>query len=216
MKMFVFANAWRLVARAGFLALIGLTVGCSEQTAQVGGKVLLDGEALSIRDSQRGMVVFRPVAGGATCTGLIDKLGEYQVATGSRSSLVPGDYLVSVRVIELVEATSSGEAPAGKPITPAVYADPLTSGISFLVKSGRNQCDISLDSAAGPAVAPGVMPAEGEVDAESAGDARAAGADSAGEGEGLEPGAVADGGIGEDIPGADTAPPTSEESIDES
>ncbi len=138
----------------GAMVLVSLmAIGCSERSASVSGVVELDDKPISIEDDQRGMVVFRPVAGGATCTSLINKDGTFRVATGSSSGVAPGDYMVSVRVIELVPK-EEGQGAGGKPITPALYADPLTSGLLYSVKSGVNQIEIELDSDAGPAVLP--------------------------------------------------------------
>lgn len=115
------------------------------------GVVKLDDKPLSLSDSQRGMIVFRPVAGGATCSGLLNSDGTYSVATGGTAALAPGDYLVSVRVVELVEASDEATPPSGRAVTPAIYADPLTSGLTYVVKSGPNTYDVALDSTAGPA-----------------------------------------------------------------
>ncbi len=138
-----------------------LMTGCTDLTAKVTGTVYLDDKPVNITSSQRGMVVFRPTKGGATCTGLIGESGNYSVSTGSESALVPGDYLVSVQVLESVPPKGGDDAPSGKPITPALYADPLTSGLSFVVKGGANEYDIKLDSSAGPTV---IAPPEPEVD----------------------------------------------------
>ncbi|TWT86202.1 hypothetical protein Mal64_39450 [Pseudobythopirellula maris] len=148
--------------------------GCNERTATVSGVVQLDGSAMKIGEGQRGMVIFRPVAGGATCTSLITPAGGYSVATGSSAGLAPGDYLVSVRVIELVPG-SEGEGASGKPITPAVYSDPLTSGLLFTVVNGVNKIVIDLDSSAGPAVTP--TPPKNEANLEEAGPEEAGGAE---------------------------------------
>lgn len=139
---------------AGCLMLLAMATGCSELTATVSGRVFMDGEPMKIADNERGMVVFRPVAGGPTCSGLLTPDGAFAVSTGSSSALTPGDYMVSVRVVRLVPASTAGEAPSGTPITPAVYADPLTSGLLFAIESGKNQIDIKLTSNAGPAVVP--------------------------------------------------------------
>lgn len=114
----------------------------------------MDGKPLKIAKDERGLVVFRPVAGGPTCSGLIASSGTFSMATGSSTALSPGDYLVSVRVVRLGPPARPGEAPSGVPLTPAVYSDPLTSGLVFSVESGKNTIDIELSSAAGPAELP--------------------------------------------------------------
>lgn len=136
------------------LLLACAVTGCSDQTARVSGKVLLDDKPMKVEDDQRGMLVFRPVAGGPTCSGLVSPDGTYKISTGSSAGLVPGDYMVSVRLIQLIPAKEGEAVPSGEPLTPAVYADPLTSGLTVAVKSGQNNVDIELSSAAGPAVLP--------------------------------------------------------------
>jgi len=135
-------------------------MGCTDLTARVTGKILLDGKPLLVGSDERGMIVFRPVAGGPTCSGLISEKGTYEISTGSSVGLTPGDYLVSVRVIKLIPSPNKEEGPAGQPITPAVYADPLTSGLTYSVSSGENALDIKLSSSAGPAVLPVVVEPE--------------------------------------------------------
>lgn len=156
------SRVW-VVAAMAFLGL--QATGCSERTAKVSGVVKLDDSPMKITEGQRGIVVFRPVAGGATCTSLINGDGTYSVATGASAGVTPGDYMVSVRVIELVPGDEEGQGASGQPITPALYADPLTSGLMFKVGSGVNNVAIELDSQAGPAVLPPPV-VEGEVDAD--------------------------------------------------
>lgn len=138
------------------LAVLGLLapIGCSDLTATVSGKVYLDDKPLKVSGAQRGMVVFRPVAGGPTCSGLIDADGQYRISTGSKAAVAPGDYMVSARVMEVVPSPNSNRPPTGRPLTPAVYGDPLTSGLTTTVKRGANQYDLKLKSSAGPAVEP--------------------------------------------------------------
>lgn len=124
--------------------------GCSDLTSRVSGQVMLDGKPLEIAEGQRGTVLFRPVEGGPTTTAIIESDGTYTLKTGSASGIKPGDYLVSVRVVEIKPAGEEGAAPTGTPITPAIYADPLQSGFQFNVKSGNNRFDLELDSTAGP------------------------------------------------------------------
>lgn len=162
-----YSHAWMVAA----LAFLGLqATGCSERTARVSGVVKLDDSPMKITDGQRGMVVFRPVAGGATCASLIDAEGTFSVATGASAGVTPGDYMVSVRVIELVPGEEEGQEASGQAITPALYANPLTSGLMYKVGSGENKLVIELDSMAGPAVLPPpVVEREGDEEADAAG-----------------------------------------------
>lgn len=138
---------WKPIIMASLVALLA---GCSDRTSRVSGQVTLDGQPLVIGERQRGTVLFRPVGGGATTTAILDPSGVYTLKTGGASGIKPGEYLVAVRVVQIEPADESGEAPSGTPITPAIYADPLQSGLRFDVKSGRNRFDIDLDSTAGP------------------------------------------------------------------
>ncbi len=102
-----------------FLLLLVLPLaGCSPMTATVSGTVTLDGKPLRIGESQRGTVLFRPVEGGATATGLIDQEGRYSLSTGGTAALRPGEYLVAVRATDILPASEDSPAPEGRPITP--------------------------------------------------------------------------------------------------
>lgn len=130
------------------------TSGCGDLNATVSGVVKLDGEVLRCEHNRRGTVVFGPVAGGASATGIIDDNGRYSVRTGSNAGVKPGDYVVGVRVLEIVPHEDGVSAPSGEPITPVLYSNPLTSGLITTLKSGSNTFDIELDSSAGPLQAP--------------------------------------------------------------
>lgn len=142
-------------------------VGCSDLSSQVTGQVFLDDKPLQVESDQRGLVVFRPVGGGPTTTGIIDGEGRYSLKTGSATGIKPGDYLVAVRIVQLQQDGAEGSAPSGLPITPAVYADPLHSGLTVSVKSGRFQHDLKLDSGAGPPQKVVMTDPEAELDVES-------------------------------------------------
>lgn len=139
------------------LVILGITtyVGRSDLTAKVTGLVSLDGKPLKIEEGQRGTIVFRPVDGGPTTMAILNNDGTYALNTGAKSSIAPADYIVAFRLVELVESEDPNYAPSGKPLTPAMYADPLRSGLQFSIASGDNRCDIKLDSTKGP-----VMPIE--------------------------------------------------------
>lgn len=151
------------MTRIGILGIAWITLlacvplaGCSGLSADVTGQVLMDDEPLEVAENQRGIVVFRPVSGGPTCSGLLSPEGTFELSTGGATGLAPGDYMVSVRVLELVPAPPGSELPSGTPLTPAVYADPLTSGLLFAIKPGKNNIKIELSSSAGPAELPTV------------------------------------------------------------
>jgi len=142
--------------------------GCSDLSSRVTGLVNVDGKPLKLADDQRGTVMFRPVKGGPTATAIINDNGTYELSTGGARAIVPGDYLVAVRVVEISPPEAGKSTPTGTPTTPALYADPLQSGLQFTVSSGSNKIDIDLDSDAGPIIP--VQPEVVEEDPEAAGE----------------------------------------------
>ena len=128
--------------------------GCGEQTATVSGTVTLDGMPVAMGPAQRGTVVFHPASGGPLATGMIAADGNYRLSTGGSTGVAAGDYLVSVRVVEVVPASVEHAEPSGRAMTPAIYGDASTSGFKFVVAPGENKCDLALRSDAGPLTAP--------------------------------------------------------------
>ena len=114
-------------------------------SAEVSGSVYWNKQVLRLNSGQRGTVQFRPVEGGANCIGKIDSSGAYVIGTGGRSALAPGDYHISVSVVEVVAADEEGALPKGVLISPPDYADPVSSGLTFLVKRGENTHDIHIE-----------------------------------------------------------------------
>jgi hypothetical protein len=131
-----------------------LLAGCSDLSSTVVGVVKLDGQPLSVGENQRGTVVFRPVDGGPTSTGRIDKFGKFKLSTGANMGVIPGDYMVAVRLVDIIPEEGEMPAPSGRPATPAIYADPLNSGLQFSITRGVNNISIELDSSAGPIQTP--------------------------------------------------------------
>ncbi len=117
-------------------------------SANVVGKVYWNDEVLTLEQSQRGEVVFRPVEGGPNCTGVIDADGNYSLGTGSRAGIFPGDYLISISVVEFMESDDPSALPAGYRVTPNEFASPLTSGLTCMVKGGENVHDIHIKGVA--------------------------------------------------------------------
>ncbi len=158
----------KILPYALLVLLIGvyLVTSYDPLSAKVSGKIFWNDELLTLEDSHRGKVVFRPVSGGANCTGAIDTEGNYTVGTGGRDAIAPGDYLISLSVVEVVPAEDPDQLPEGMPITPKMYASPLTSGLTLMVKSGENVHDIRIE---GPAyTAPPQELAEGQEEATEA------------------------------------------------
>jgi hypothetical protein len=144
----------RFSAHLFILAVPMVLVGCAKQTAAVSGSVTLDGEPLHVADRQRGTIIFHPSEGGPVGTGVIGSDGTYRVSTGQNMALAPGAYRVTVRVVEVLPATEETLEPTGRPVTPAIYANAATSGLTYEVVPGENQIDLELRSDVGPAIPP--------------------------------------------------------------
>lgn len=95
----------------------------------------------------RGTVSFIPQSQGPPAYGMIESDGKYSIRTGREEGLASGGYTVTVTANEpptKSQGKDGGPAPLGKPITPAWYGDPATSGLTYAVKSGKNKIDIDL------------------------------------------------------------------------
>ena len=114
----------------------------------VTGVVKLNGNVVP-----RGTVSFVPNAAGPAAYGLIQSDGAYSLHTGREEGLPAGQYTVTVAANEPPATPTSkdgGPPPTGKPITPAWYRDPATSGLSFEVKAGDNEIILELTSTPPP------------------------------------------------------------------
>jgi len=128
-------------------ALVGLTLaalGCGEAPpATVSGVITIDGSPLPAAANISGTVMFYPVARGAAGYGAVHA-GRYEVKTGSSAGLEPGEYAVTVRIVEIGPPTTSGAAPPQTLLHPGHYEQRKHSGLSFEVKPGANTYDIPL------------------------------------------------------------------------
>ncbi|MEM9657695.1 MAG: hypothetical protein AAF961_04965 [Planctomycetota bacterium] len=122
------------------IALLAAT-GCSDShEATVSGVANLDGQPL-----ETGMVTFHPAAGGASAYGVLGTGGEYELKTGDKAGLKPGEYYVTVKATEPYEPGPRGATPAiPKTITPARYADVNLTDLVETIEPGANQVDLSL------------------------------------------------------------------------
>jgi hypothetical protein len=110
--------------------------------SSVAGIVTLDGNIVP-----RGTVTFSPQGSGPPAFGLISSEGKYNLRTGREDGLPPGQYTVTVAANEppaVSHGKDGGPPPVGKAITPDWYRDPNFSGLSFTVKSGKNQNNLEL------------------------------------------------------------------------
>lgn len=124
-------------------------VGCQKSLpATVSGTVTLDGEPLPEGPNYAGTIVLYPTAGGAAAYGQITKGGHYEVQTGTTQGLAPGDYKVTVRLVEIEPEPPGGyvNAPAQKLISPKRYNDRELTDLTKSIAEGANTIDLDLTS----------------------------------------------------------------------
>ena len=120
--------------------------GCSD-LASVSGKVAIDDKPLVGGHDRRVTVMFVPESGsGATAAGLVDANGQYTLSTGTKQGIKPGNYLVGITVVEMIRSKDETAPPAGRRLSPPIYADPKRSGFRAEVQSGGNTFDFNLRS----------------------------------------------------------------------
>lgn len=135
--MHVHPHTLRLTEVYGLLAILGSVSlsGCESsnklQTAEVTGRVTIDGRPLSM-----GTVMFVPEH-GKMATGRIESNGTFRLSTyGSNDGVIVGKCRAAVMVI-----TSAGEEnelePARPSPIPAKYSAVGTSGLEYEVKAGE-------------------------------------------------------------------------------
>jgi hypothetical protein len=122
--------------------------GCSDGSANVSGRLTLDGQPLAGNNRVRATIMFYPESGGAPAAALADESGRFQLATGAKVGLAPGGYAVVVSATESGPAAPGSESAKKRVITPARYADPKQSGFHADVKPGSNTFDFELNSGA--------------------------------------------------------------------
>jgi hypothetical protein len=123
-----------------------MLAGCGDGLARVSGHVTLDGQPLRAQPGKvRVSIKFQPASGeGPVAIGLADENAAYTLGTGSRTGVLPGDYLVACSAGETL---SSGPS-LGREITDPKYGDVKTSGLRCTVHSGHNEFDIAVTSPA--------------------------------------------------------------------
>ena len=105
----------------------------------------IDGAPIQGSKELRGTVFFYPENGGAPASGIVDGDGQYKLATGSKTGVEPGEYLVAISATQIFRA-SAEDTPTGIRIIPMKYADPQLTGFRATVESGRNQFDFDVES----------------------------------------------------------------------
>jgi hypothetical protein len=126
-----------------------MLAGCGKSLpATVKGTITLDDKPLREGPQIDGTVMFYPVSGGAAAYGSVTSGGKYAMNTGSTKGLEPGEYVVTVRVVEIEPPPPGGynNAPAQKLITPARYEDRERTDLKAQVERGSNTIDLKLIS----------------------------------------------------------------------
>ena len=129
--------------------LPSLLVGCGQSLpATVSGTVTLDGQSLPAGPRVTGSVMYFPTGGGAAAYGTVISGGKYTMQTGDIQGLQPGEYLVTVRVVDIDPPPPGGyyNAPASKLITPPRYKDRDQTDLKVQVLEGKNEIDLELVS----------------------------------------------------------------------
>ena len=130
-------RAW--ASFAGLCAL--LLAGCNPSTGTVTGTVYLDGKPLD-----RGSVMFHPTGAGTKSYGEILEGGEYEIHTGTKPGIPPGEYVVTVVATEEMDPVKAGKERdyLPKSLTPPRYGDVKKSDLKATVQPGSNSLDFKL------------------------------------------------------------------------
>lgn len=129
------------------IGCVFVAVGCQKSLpATVGGVVTIDGQSLPEGENYAGEVMFHPTGGGAPAYGQFLSGGEYLVQTGTTKGLTPGDYKVTVRLVEIEPEPPGGyeNAPAQKLISPRKYNDIERTDLQATIVDGKNTVNLDL------------------------------------------------------------------------
>ena len=116
--------------------------------ATVSGTITIAGNPLPEGEHIAGEVMFYPVAGGAAAYGNVSSGGAYEITTGGTKGLEPGEYVVTVRVVQMPPPPPGGyqNAPPQKLVSPPRYQNRDSSDLKFKVTPGKNTIDLNLES----------------------------------------------------------------------
>jgi hypothetical protein len=108
--------------------------------ADVRGVVTISGNP-----APHGMIVFNPVDGGPISASVIYPSGKYRVTTAGHRSLAPGDYIVTIAIVDDGgNHTQTPSAAALQSLIDPRYSSKETSGLMSTVKLGRNTLSFDL------------------------------------------------------------------------
>jgi hypothetical protein len=129
------------------VCLLAPLAGCGDGLADVSGTVTLDGQPLRGGSGVRVTVFFQPVSGSSSgAVGIVDGNGRYQLSTGAKEGVVPGEYVVTCSATKIIPSKVPGGAASGRRLTDPKYANAKTSGLQFTIESGDNEFNIPLES----------------------------------------------------------------------
>jgi hypothetical protein len=122
------------------------TLGCSgsKYDSQVSGTVKLDGQPIG-----PGVITFAPPGSAKNpAIGAIEPDGSYFLKTSRDIGLNPGEYTVSLQIVEIPTDLAPGQRDMRptKSRIPAKYTSNDTSGLKLAVAPGRNTIDIEMTS----------------------------------------------------------------------
>jgi hypothetical protein len=138
---------WSLAGSFGLLLTSLAIAGCSNGSASVSGTVTLDGMPVEGGPELYGTVAFyREDGGGAPAVGVIQDGGHYELATGNKQGLEPGNYMVGVAVKKILPPAEPGGLTRPQRLSDPKYAMPKESGFRADVKPGSNRFDFELQS----------------------------------------------------------------------
>jgi hypothetical protein len=121
--------------------------GCDNNLAYVSGTVTLDGVPVEGGPQLDGSVVFyREDGSGAPAVGIIEEAGRYELATGTKHALAPGNYMVGVAVKKILPPSETGGLTRPQRLSDPKYAKPEESGFRADVKPGDNTFDFAITS----------------------------------------------------------------------
>jgi hypothetical protein len=141
---------WHVSTRvtAWFMLLGTLAIsGCGGSSAKVSGTVTLDGAPVEGSTDLYGTVsFFHEGGGGAPAVGIIGSGGQYDLSTGARAGLEPGNYMVGISVQKILPPATPGGLTRPQRISPVKMAKPEESGLRADVKRGSNTFNFDLSS----------------------------------------------------------------------
>ncbi|MCG8450429.1 MAG: hypothetical protein MI725_12745 [Pirellulales bacterium] len=128
------------------LALVAC-IGCGGNPATVTGEVILDGEHIIGNEDMRAQVVYHPTSGlGTPASSLIKPNGRYELSTGSKRGLQPGEYKVTIRLGKISWPNGKSQMPAITELAPKHYHRTTTTDLVVNVEPGSNRFDFELES----------------------------------------------------------------------